>query len=109
MSKLLKCYIKEAWTLFALVSQRTLRSFVKVKVTGVRVNCIREKENVRKWRRHSREDLRKKKNKEKGRFLKNMWIQGTVSCFDFCLIFMIGNNRAVFLTFDHLLEPAGDF
>lgn len=52
---------------------------------------------------------KKKKNKEKGRFLKNMWIQGTVSCFDFCLIFMIEKNRAVFLTFDHLLEPAGDF
>lgn len=70
-----------------------------------------KEENVRTWRRHSREDLRrkKKKNKEKGRFLKNMWIQGTISCFDFCLIFMIGNNRAVFLTFDHLSETAGDF
>ena len=46
MSKLLKCYIKEAWTLFALVSQRTVRSFVKVKVTGVRVNCIRGKRRM---------------------------------------------------------------
>lgn len=110
MSKLLKCYIKEAWTLCFGVTEN-IEIFCESKGDGSQSELHQGKEeNVRKWRRHSREDLRKKKkNKEKGRFLKNMWTQGTVSYFAFCLIFMIGNNRVVFLTFDYLLEPAGDF
>jgi len=68
-----------------------------------------KEENVRKWRRHSREDLREKKEQRERQVFKKYVDSRNISCFDFCLIFMIGNNRAVFLTFDHLLEPAGDF
>ena len=68
MSKLLKCSIEEAWTLRFGVTEN-IEIFCESKGDGSQSELQEGKEeNVRKWRRHSRENLRKERTKRKAGF-----------------------------------------